>query len=245
MTNPLSLSPINPLFDEDPKANLGITKTATFLVQIADAPIAYRLPSTFLGNPKFDAVLVPHRVAFLRTEGLRELIHVGLHVKYHPLIPHSDQPLSILRQLPLPEFVETATLTFRMLLRGKGTVEAASEIPSAKGGVAQFSTVSVAEAETALHCEARVRTPRIAAIGVGASEAVWQLEHSGNVDLHGGPIETFAVVILPKDIPKVSYSVRVWMRHRIAFIPNDWETQTTEPIEAPIHPMPATLAIHH
>lgn len=233
----LTLEPTNKSFDVDEKSNFGIDRVASFLVNVADAPIAYRAPGHFLDDERFDAVLVPHRVALARDGGYREIVRLGLHATYESELP--GQTLSVLAQMPTPEFVDLGTLVFGAKIDANGSIGAASAVPSlTKDDTAKFSMTASSSSQASLTCAMRLVSPRVSVVGVGAREAVWIVEGGGSHQLHGAPVETWSLLVVPTGLDEIRYRLRVWMRHRLFVLPNDWETTTKEPIRATIVDLP-------
>jgi hypothetical protein len=243
------LTPTNPGLEADELSNLGQDQqVATFRVNIADQPLARRLPPSFLGaaSKRFDAIFVPHTVNILRVEGFREITQFGIHIKYIPdEIP--GQTLSVIELVPKADFVKNGEFAARLSATA-GLSTMTTEAPTV--GEPNFSKTSLFElthgleagATATLQCRFSVLTPQIAALGIGSREVTWVFDVGGTTKLHGTPIETWSLLVAPKGIETIRYSVRLWMKHRVVFpFTSHWEWDAPEPILAKIDAFPETL----
>lgn len=246
----LQLNAADPALETDALSNAGTaTKVASFLVNVGEAPLARRLPDTFLGSEsaRFDAVLVPHTVNIVRVEGFREITQFGMHVTYVPELP--GQTCSVIRQIPAASFIAngefSAAIAADGTLSGTGGVSTES-VAGVKVGAGTFAMrqALTATVGASLQCRFKVLTPKIAAVGTGSREAIWTFDAGGDVLLHGTPIETYSLLVVPKGLTTVRYSMRIWMRHKIVLFTSYWEAETRDLVEAEVGAFPEKFGSH-
>ena len=201
------------------------------VAQIADQPIAHKMSGVYeacglkaedgLIFDRFVAWLVPHRVGILRRSGRAEPTSVGIDIEYL-----AGGTCSVISMLPAPEFLERGHAAVSIDIRGSVQPAPVPIAAAAAIEVLGMQASASASGSIGLDFSAKVFSPKISAIGVGASRCSWVF-HKADEPLHGRDLTTWSVLAVHRSAGELRYKMRIWFTHRVAFfetrVESDWE----------------------
>lgn len=224
-----------------------------FYAEANDQPLAvrFRAVQTALGAeapPKltqwledsYDLWLIPHRLSVIRRAGAAEVVSVGVEVEYLQPDPALRRTCSVVSLLPSFEYIVHGEVGGGVTAAGRFTAagEAMPGVPSFKGGTpvtsaGQLELGLTSDLQVGFRFNATASTPRVSAIGVGASRCEWRLDKDRE-PLFGRDIETWSVLALPWDQTELRYRMRFYLITRAFFFPTRRQSDWTGPIICPL-----------
>lgn len=208
-----------------------------FCAVVGDRPLGFRLRNVFekasadTRSVLFDSYevwLIPHRVGIVRRSGMAEPVAIGIEVEYC----NNGATCCVVGLLPVAEHVVHGAIGMNAAFRGEispvGMVS-----PSSSSGEHENMNLELGPlrfggtvgANVRFSMSATVSTPRISAVGIGASRCEWRFERAEK-PLFGSDLETWATVVLPKQQKQLKYRIRFYMETRTFFFTtrreSDW-----------------------
>jgi hypothetical protein len=163
----------------------------------------------------YNVWIVPHRVSVFSRQGNPDIRSIGIEIEYIT----KGETCSIISLIPSFQYIEQGSI--KASIGANATFRADMELPGLLSSIEEEEGNEV-EAENkngltlGLYTDLRAKirlsaiavSPIIAAVGIGASKCEWKIDKH-NEPLFGRDIETWSIIVIPKNKKTISYKMRV------------------------------------
>ena len=224
------------VYGESDSANIDLDPEAWY-ASIGDMPIGFPVRLVFeeLGvefksklYEGYELWFVPHRVSLLRRKGQAEVTSFGMEVEYL----NGKKTCSVVSLIPAPEFTVYGNVGFGF--QGEIDAQGIAKVLAGQAGSTldlplDKSTLQFGKGtggSVKFNYSATVSTPRISAVGLGASHCAWEFKKDKD-PLFGKTMETWSILALPRFQKELNYRLRFHVTLRTLLIPtwreSDWK----------------------